>query len=121
MANHHHDDHDDFGGLHRDLLATGAVIGRRRWLRMAARLGSAVGTIQLIGCSGDTPTSPSATTADRSTTTTTTTRLRREQLDVQPHPRGDGRALPRRRLERADGARAPAAWSAATSAPASAD
>ena len=47
----HHDDHDDFGGLHRDLLATGAEIGRRRWLRMAARLGSAVGTIQLIGCS----------------------------------------------------------------------
>ncbi len=31
MANHLHDDHDDFGGLHRDLLATGAEIGRRRW------------------------------------------------------------------------------------------
>jgi len=72
MANHHHDDHHDFGGLHRDLLATGAEIGRRRWLRMAAVFGSAVGTIQLIGCSGDTPTSPSATVADTTTTTTTT-------------------------------------------------
>ena len=72
---HDHDEHghDDHGGLHRDLLATGAVIGRRRWLRMAARLGGAVGTLQLVGCGGDSPTSPSATTTTSGATTTTTT------------------------------------------------
>jgi protocatechuate 3,4-dioxygenase beta subunit len=72
---HHHDahHHDDHGGLHRDLRATGAVIGRRRWLRMAARLGAAAGTLQLVGCAGDSPTSPSATTATEGTATTTTT------------------------------------------------
>ena len=72
---HHHDehDHDDHGGLHRDLRATGAVIGRRRWLRMAARLGAAAGTIQLVGCGGDSPTSPSVTTTTTGTTTTPTT------------------------------------------------
>jgi hypothetical protein len=31
-----HDDHDDFGGLQRDLLATGVAINRRSLLRMAA-------------------------------------------------------------------------------------
>lgn len=56
---HHDGDHDDFGGLHRDLRATGSALDRRSWLRMAARLGGAVGTLQLVGC-GDTPTSPSA-------------------------------------------------------------
>lgn len=73
MALHHDNDqnhHDDYGGLHRDLRATGAELDRRGWLRMAARLGGAFGTLQLIGCGGDTPTSPSAVTT---TTTTTTT------------------------------------------------
>jgi protocatechuate 3,4-dioxygenase beta subunit len=72
---HHHDDHDDHGGLLRDLHATRVEMNRRGWLRMAARLGGAVGTLQLIGCGGDSPTSPSATT-DASVTTpgaTTTT------------------------------------------------
>lgn len=36
MAQPHHHDHDDFGGLHRDLLATGAVMDRRGLFRMAA-------------------------------------------------------------------------------------
>ena len=31
----HDDDHDDFGGLHRDLLATGAAMDRRGLLRLA--------------------------------------------------------------------------------------
>ncbi len=69
----HDDDHDDHGGLHRDLLATGAVMDRRRLLRIAARLGSAVGALQLVGCSGDSPTSPSATTATDATAPVTTT------------------------------------------------
>lgn len=74
MRHHDEHDHDDHGGLHRDLLATGAVIGRRRWLRLAAGFGAAAGTLQLVGCGGDSPTSPSAaTTTDTTTTTATTT------------------------------------------------
>ncbi len=74
MAHHHQDDHDDFGGLHRDLRATGVELNRRSLLRLAARFGAAAGTLQLIGCGGDTPTSPSVTTtADTTTATTTTT------------------------------------------------
>ena len=57
--------HDDFGGLHRDLDATGAIINRRTLFRMAARLGAGVGAFHLIGCGGSdgsstTPTTPSA-------------------------------------------------------------
>ena len=52
--NHHHDDdHDDQGGLHRDLLETGAAMDRRAMLRVAARFGVALGAIPLIGCAGD--------------------------------------------------------------------
>ena len=39
MANHLHDDHDDFGGLHRDLLATGAEIAGAAGMARAARVG----------------------------------------------------------------------------------
>jgi protocatechuate 3,4-dioxygenase beta subunit len=35
-----HRDHDDFGGLHRDLVATGAAIDRRGLFRLAARFGA---------------------------------------------------------------------------------
>lgn len=65
--------HDDFGGLHRDLLATGAAINRRGLLRLGARFGAAVGALQLAGCSGDSPTSPTATTTPTTTTTSATT------------------------------------------------
>lgn len=47
----HHDDHDDFGGLHRDLLQTGTTMDRRRALRFATRLGLGMGALQLFGCS----------------------------------------------------------------------
>jgi protocatechuate 3,4-dioxygenase beta subunit len=49
----HDEDHDDQGGLHRDLLETGAAMDRRRMLRTAARFGVALGAIPLIGCAGD--------------------------------------------------------------------
>ena len=49
----HDDDHDDKGGLHRDLLETGAAMDRRRMLRTTARLGVALGAIPLLGCAGD--------------------------------------------------------------------
>ena len=48
---HDHDDHhDDFGGLQRDLGATGAAIDRRGMLRLAARFGVGAGALTLIGC-----------------------------------------------------------------------
>jgi protocatechuate 3,4-dioxygenase beta subunit len=48
------DPHEDFGGLHRDLLSTGVAIGRRRVLRLAAAWGAAgLGALPLIGCATD--------------------------------------------------------------------
>src|SRR5215207_4517341 len=49
----HHDDHDEFGGLHRDLRLTGAAMDRRRALRLAASFGASFGALQLLGCGGD--------------------------------------------------------------------
>lgn len=42
--------HEDFGGLLRDLRATGAAMGRRDLLRMAASLGA----LSLLGCGSST-------------------------------------------------------------------
>lgn len=47
----HHGEHDDFGGLHRDLLQTGTTMDRRQLLRAAARFGVGLGALQLFGCS----------------------------------------------------------------------
>ena len=63
MDEHH--PHDDFGGLQRDLLATGTAIDRRGLFRMAARLGAGIGAFNLVGCGG-------SATAPTTTTTTTT-------------------------------------------------
>ena len=74
-AHNLHDDHDDFGGLHRDLLATGAAMDRRRMLRLAARFGMGAGALQLLGCGGSSsPTSPT------DTGTGTTTNLARAEF-----------------------------------------
>ncbi len=70
---HDYRDHDEFGGLHRDLAATGAAMDRRGLLRLAATLGGAAGVLQLLGCSGDSPTSPTATTPTTTATTVTNT------------------------------------------------
>ena len=60
----HHGDHDDFGGLHRDLLATGRRVGRRRLLRLAGGIGASFSALQLMGCGGnDSPTAPSTGTS----------------------------------------------------------
>lgn len=69
----HDDTHDDFGGLVRDLRATGEAMSRRRWLGMGVRLGATLGALPLVGCGGDSPTSPSSTSTSTTTTTTTTT------------------------------------------------
>jgi protocatechuate 3,4-dioxygenase beta subunit len=47
----HHDRHDEFGGLHRDLRQTGAAMDRRNALRLAARFGMGLGALHLLGCS----------------------------------------------------------------------
>ena len=52
------DDHDDFGGLDRDLRATSAAIDRRGLLRLAARFGAGIGALQFVGCASN-PASPS--------------------------------------------------------------
>jgi len=75
ILHRHDDDHDDFGGLHRDLLSTGAVINRRRALRLAASFGASLGALHPLGCSSDALTSdPAATdgTTNGSTVGTTT-------------------------------------------------
>jgi len=48
---HHHGEHDEFGGLRRDLLQTGTTMDRRQLLRAAARFGVTMGALQLFGCS----------------------------------------------------------------------
>ena len=68
IAQHLHDtDHDDFGGLHRDLQATGAAMNRRGLLRLAARVGISAAALPLFGCGGSSPTSPSNTSAGTGT------------------------------------------------------
>lgn len=88
-----HDDHDDFGGLHRDLTATSAVMNRRRLLGWGLRLGAVAGVLPLAACGGDSPTSPSSTTATTTTTTTpptsSSTCSRIPEETAGPYP-GDG-------------------------------
>ena len=60
MATHDlHDDHDDFGGLHRDLMSTDAAMNRRALLRLAARFGVGAGALQAFGCGAGAATAPS--------------------------------------------------------------
>ena len=66
-----HEEHDDFGGLHRDLAATGAEMNRRGLLRLAAGFGAGFGAVQLLGCGGSSPTAPT-TTANTDTGSTPT-------------------------------------------------
>jgi protocatechuate 3,4-dioxygenase beta subunit len=68
---HHDDDHDDHGGLHRDLTATGAAIDRRGMLRVAARFGVALGAVNLIGCASDALAGATADTSSGTSGTTT--------------------------------------------------
>ena len=63
-------EHEDYGGLQRDLRATGAAIDRRSLFRLAARLGAGVSALSIGACASS-PTSPSGTTSSSATTTTT--------------------------------------------------
>ena len=93
-AQNRHDDHDDFGGLHRDLLATGVAMDRRGLLRLAARVGLGAAALPLLGCGGSSPTSPSGTATGTGTGTGSGNRHRRVHREVPeetagPYP-GDG-------------------------------
>ncbi len=83
------------GGLHRDLAATGAVMDRRGMLRLAARFGVGAGMLQMLGCGGSTPTSPTTSrTASETATppsggTTGSTCSAIPQETAGPYP-GDG-------------------------------
>ena len=46
----HIQDHDDFGGLQRDLRATGVQMDRRRLFSIAARLGVGISALDLLAC-----------------------------------------------------------------------
>jgi protocatechuate 3,4-dioxygenase beta subunit len=82
--------HDDFGGLHRDLLATGEAMDRRALFRMAARFGGAVGALQLVACAkGVTSPSSTSTTTSTATPTTGATCSRVPNETEGPYP-GDG-------------------------------
>ncbi|HXT70504.1 MAG TPA: intradiol ring-cleavage dioxygenase [Vicinamibacterales bacterium] len=61
MSSHLH--HDDFGGLERDLKATGAIMDRRELFRIAARLGVGVSALSVFGCGGTTAASPSGSSS----------------------------------------------------------
>lgn len=84
--NEHDSDHDDYGGLHRDLASTGAAMDRRQLLRMAASLGASLGALQLFGCSSST--APSDTTVDE-TSNGNPTCIKAPTETAGPYP-GDG-------------------------------
>ena len=95
FTHHHRDDHDDMGGLQRDLAATGAVMNRRGMLRLAARFGVGAGMLQVLGCGSGTPTSPTTTSNSGETTapasggTASSTCSAIPQETAGPYP-GDG-------------------------------
>jgi protocatechuate 3,4-dioxygenase beta subunit len=70
---HDEDEHDDHGGLHRDLLSTGAAMDRRHLLRLAARMGAGFGALSLLGCGAETASALTGTSADATGGTSGTT------------------------------------------------
>jgi hypothetical protein len=85
---HHRDeDHDDHGGLHRDLIATAS--DRRGLFRLAARFGAGVGVLQLAACGGDSNPVAPTTTSSSTTTTSGGACSRIPEETAGPYP-GDG-------------------------------
>ena len=80
---HHDDGHDDFGGLHRDLRATGQAMSRRQMIRLASGVGVSFAALRLMGC--DT----AAVTDDDDTGTGDTCPSRVPEETAGPYP-GDG-------------------------------
>jgi protocatechuate 3,4-dioxygenase beta subunit len=85
---HDHDDHDDHGGLQRDLMATGYTLDRRGMLRRAARYGLSMGALQLLGCGGaDSSTGTSSGDSSSGNNNATCSKIPEETAG--PYP-GDG-------------------------------
>lgn len=82
---HEDHDHDDHGGLLRDLIATGQTLDRRGLLRKATRYGLTMGALQLLGCGGSD--SPTGTSTTDSSGTGTCSKIPEETAG--PYP-GDG-------------------------------
>ena len=81
-----HDQHDDFGGLHRDLTATATAMGRRDWLRLAAKAGVGASVLSLAGCGGS-PASPSSSSSSGGSGNSTCSKIPEETAGPFP---GDG-------------------------------
>ena len=84
-----HRDHDDFGGLHRDLFATGAAINRRGLLRLAARFGASLGALPLLACGSQANTLSPSTTSTNTGGGSSTCSTRVPEETQGPYP-GDG-------------------------------
>lgn len=63
-------EHDDYGGLQRDLRATGVAMDRRGLFRLAASMGFGAGALALVGCGGST-TAPTGSTGSSSSSSST--------------------------------------------------
>jgi protocatechuate 3,4-dioxygenase beta subunit len=85
----HDDNHDDFGGLHRDLLQTGAAVDRRALLKLAARFGASFGALQLLGCSSSSL-AGATTDTDASASSGTCTRIPEETAGPYPGEGSNG-------------------------------
>ena len=82
-----HDHHDDFGGLHRDLLSTGAAMPRRDALRLAARFGLGMGALNLLGCASS---DSGLATTDPTTSTGTCSKIPEETAGPYPGDASNG-------------------------------
>lgn len=91
LGHHHHDEepHEDYGGLHRDLAATGATMSRRNILRMAARFGASAGVLQLLGCGSTSELTGTTETDGTSNTGTATCPSKIPTETAGPYP-GEG-------------------------------
>ena len=87
---HHDDDHDDFGGLHRDLLQTGTTMDRRKALRFATKLGMSFGALQLFGCAGTSATETIDTGTDTGTNNGSCTIIPTETAGPYPGDSSNG-------------------------------
>src|SRR5262245_42955202 len=81
------DDHDDHGGLHRDISATESAMDRRRMLRLAARFGATLGAMQFVGCAADAST---MTGSDPSSSANCVSRVPEETAGPYPGDSSNG-------------------------------
>lgn len=86
---HEQHDHDDHGGLVRDLVATGTTLDRRGLLRRAARYGLSMSALQLLACGGGESPTGTTTTDEGTTNTSGSCPTKINEETAGPYP-GDG-------------------------------